>query len=157
MRVHVAISPFGVIRTGHLPFPPPLRTCRMKMPSARGPLSAAVIEALARSPYAVSLDPGTVADDEDLHLALFVLYELHYRGWDGVDDRWEWHAGLLELRAGLEARFEATLRDLAGVPDGTVDVPRALVALTSDSSGPSLSGYLRGRAGREQFREFATH
>jgi len=95
--------------------------------------------------------------DEDLHLALFVLYELHYRGWDGVDDRWEWHPGLLALRARLEARFEAALCDLVGEPAGAEDVPRTLVALAAETGGPSLSGYLRGRATREQFREFATH
>lgn len=133
----------------------------MKMPSARGPVSAAVIDALARSPYDLAFDPDLVAHD-DLHLALFVLYELHYRGWDGVDDRWEWHPGLLALRAGLEARFEAELHDLAGPrdPAGPVaagDVPRALVALASAGGGPPLSGYLRGRATLAQFREFATH
>ncbi|MGW4947640.1 iron-containing redox enzyme family protein [Actinoplanes sp. NPDC004185] len=128
----------------------------MKMPSARGPVSAAVIDALARSPYDFSLEPAAV-DYEDLHLALFVLYELHYRGWDGVDDQWEWHPGLLALRARLEARFEADLRELVGDPAPADDVPHALVALTSDNSGPSLSGYLRGRATLEQFREFATH
>src|SRR4051794_31060731 len=110
----------------------------MKMPAARGPLSATVIDALGRSPYDVTFAPAAAADDEDLHLALFVLYELHYRGWDGVDDRWEWHPGLLALRAELEARFEATLRDLVGEPEGAEDVPRTLIALTSDSSGPSL-------------------
>jgi hypothetical protein len=128
----------------------------MKMPSARGPVSAAVIDALARSPYDFTLTPDDV-DHEDLHLALFVLYELHYRGWDGVEDRWEWHPGLLALRAGLEARFENDLIEMVGPPAPADDVPRTLVALTSDTSGPSLSGYLRGRATIEQFREFATH
>ena len=117
----------------------------MKMPSARGPLSSAVIDALARSPYAFTPTLGPV-DDEDLHLTLFVLYELHYRGWDGVDDRWEWHPGLLGLRAELEARFEADLIELVGAPAPAEDVPHTLIALTSDTSGPSLSGFLRGRA-----------
>jgi hypothetical protein len=128
----------------------------MKMPSSRGPVSAAVIDALARSPNDFSLEPGDV-DHEDLHLTLFVLYELHYRGWDGVDDRWEWHPGLLTLRGALEERFEAALYELVGMPAPAADVPRTLVALTADTSGPSLSGFLRGRATLEQFREFATH
>jgi hypothetical protein len=128
----------------------------MKMPSARGPVSAAVIDALSRSPYDFAFELREV-DDEDLHLALFVLYELHYRGWDGVDDHWEWHPGLLGLRAGLEARFEAALIGLVGPPAPAEDVPHELIALTSATGGPSLSGYLRGRATWEQFREFATH
>jgi hypothetical protein len=148
---------FGSVAAGHPQVPIALRTCRMKMPSARGPLSAAVIDALARSPYDFSLTPDGDVDHEDLHLTLFVLYELHYRGWDGVDDHWEWHPGLLALRAGLEARFEADLIDLVGAPEPTEDVPHTLIALTSDTSGPSLSGFLRGRATIEQFREFAMH
>ena len=128
----------------------------MKMPSARGPVSAAVIDALAQSPYDFTLASDEV-DHEDLHMALFVLYELHYRGWDGVDDRWEWHPGLLGLRAVLEERFEQDLIELVGPPAPAEDVPRQLIALASDTSGPSLSGYLRGRATLEQFREFATH
>ena len=128
----------------------------MKLPSSRGPVSAAVIDALARSPYGFAVEPGAV-DQEDLHLTLFVLYELHYRGWDGVDDRWEWHPGLLALRGALEDRFEAALYELVGRPAPADDVPRTLIALASDTSGPSLSGFLRGRATLDQFREFATH
>ena len=47
--------------------------------------------------------------DEDLQLALYLCYELHYRGLDGVDERWEWEPSLLALRARLEARFEDAL------------------------------------------------
>ena len=80
----------------------------MKLPSPRGPLSDAVIAALVQAPHDfATADPDT---DDDLHLSLFVRYELHYRGWDGVDDTWEWHPGRLSLRARLEARFEASLR-----------------------------------------------
>jgi hypothetical protein len=128
----------------------------MKLPTARGPLSAEVIDALAEAPHDLGHWPEP-ADDEDLHLSLFVLYELNYRGWDGVDDRWEWHPGLLTLRARLEDRFEVALREIAGELPVTDDVPRALIAMTSETGGPSLSGYLRGRATREQFCEFAMH
>jgi hypothetical protein len=34
----------------------------------------------------------------DLQLALYVCYELHYRGFAGVDPGWEWDASLLHLR-----------------------------------------------------------
>ncbi len=91
----------------------------MQLPLPRGPLSRAVIEALASAPTRapVLADPDAavrdLADplvDDDLQLALWVLYELHYRGFDGVDDRWEWAPSLLALRGDLEARFEAALR-----------------------------------------------
>jgi len=128
----------------------------MKLPSSRGPVSATLVEALAHTPYDLALDLGDITE-EDLHLSLFVLYELHYRGWDGVDDNWEWQPGLLALRAELEARFWADLRELCPPEPAPEDVPRALIALTSETGGPSLSGYIRGRATWEQFREFAAH
>lgn len=131
----------------------------MKLPAPRGRVSAAVIEALSGRAPAL---PGTLApdDDEDLHLALFVCYELAYRGWDGVDEDWEWDPGLIRLRTGLEERFTADLHALAGrsEPVDPATVPTRLKQIVADSDdGPSLSGYLRGRATREQFREFVVH
>jgi hypothetical protein len=130
----------------------------MKLPSARGPVSATVISALCHDPHDVTFP--ACEDLEDLHLTLFVLYELSYRGWDGVSDEWEWHPDLVRLRGTLERRFLTDLRDLAapyGDEAGPDGVPRALIAMTSEDSGPSLSKYLRGRATYEQFREFAMH
>lgn len=138
----------------------------MKLPNARGPVTAALIDALGSNPH--DLDPA-IGDlfgasdalaDEDLQLSLFVLYELHYRGWNGVDDRWEWHPGLLRLRGQAEQRFEAGLRAVAAPHADAVPaegVAHALTAMTSTDTGPQLSKYLRGRATREQFREFAAH
>ena len=45
-----------------------------------------------------------------VQLALYLCYELHYRGIAGVSDRWEWNPALLELRGELEARFLGALR-----------------------------------------------
>ena len=53
--------------------------------------------------------------DEDLQLALYCCYELHYRGLPGVDERWEWSPSLLALRQ--RARGSASrraLRDAVG-------------------------------------------
>jgi hypothetical protein len=127
----------------------------MKLPGPRGALSGALIDTLAAK--TVGLPIGRAPDDdEDLHLALFVCYELAYRGWDGVDDSWEWNPGLLTLRAELEDRFEAGLHELTGppVPVDPADVPHLLAEAVAADDGPSLSGYLRGRATHEQFREF---
>jgi hypothetical protein len=143
----------------------------MKLPSPRGPVSAALITALGQAPH--ELDPA-IADgyprdatgltDEDLQLTLFVLYELAYRGWDGVDDEWEWQPCLIRLRTVGERIFEAALRAVAdphgdAVPEelSATSVARKLVAMTSEAGGPSLSKYLRGRATLGQFREFAAH
>ena len=46
---------------------------------------------------------------EEVPLALYCLYELHYRGFAGVSDDWEWDATCLELRRRLE---RASLREL---------------------------------------------
>lgn len=128
------------------------------MPVARGTASSAVIDTLSGSGTALPSEP-VPDDDEDLHLALFVCYELAYRGWDGVADEWEWDPDLIRFRGALERRFESALHDLAGPPE-PVDpgaVADGLAAVVAADDGPSLSGYLRGRATYEQFREFVTH
>jgi hypothetical protein len=130
----------------------------MKLPGARGALSDALIDVLADK--ATSLPIGRAPDDdEDLQLALHVCYELAYRGWDGVDDGWEWDPGLLTLRAELEEHFAAGLRELTGpaVAADPAEVPRLLGELVAADDGPPLSGCLRGRATRRQFREFVIH
>jgi hypothetical protein len=129
----------------------------MKLPAPRGSVSAAVIEALSGRAAGLPATPAP-DDEEDLHLALFVCYELAYRGWDGVDDRWEWDLGLLRLRAVLENQFETTLHELAGTP-APVD-PDTVPARLNDmvaADGPSLSRFLHGRATHEEFREFVIH
>ena len=49
--------------------------------------------------------PVAVVDalaDDDLQLALYLCYELHYRGLAGADADWEWDPALLGFRAELE-------------------------------------------------------
>ena len=101
--------------------------------------------------------PDPIAD-EDLQLALYCCYELHYRGLPGVDERWEWEPSLLALRAALEAPFEAALRaevgDIGPVPEpGAMDV--ALRAIEDD--GPSLSRHVEREASRDEVLEFLIH
>jgi hypothetical protein len=120
-------------------------------------MSSALIDALGGG--ASHVPAGEPDDDEDLQLALFICYEMSYRGWDGVDDGWEWDPGLLRLRADLERRYEAHLHTLVGAPQPAdpETVPHALAEIVAADDGPSLSGYLRGRATHEQFREFVMH
>src|SRR5215217_599141 len=89
-----------------------------ELPEPRGELSAWLTERL-REPALPVTDPPVIAPadpltDEDFQLSLYVLYELHYRGFSGVDPDWEWEPGLLRLRAGLERAFEEALRVVAG-------------------------------------------
>ncbi|MFC7715847.1 hypothetical protein [Nonomuraea recticatena] len=92
----------------------------MRLPGARGPITAALFGRLTGPPGGEPLAVHEV-DDEDLHLALFVCYELHYQGFDEVDERWEWEPSLLRTRAELERRFESALRKLVPRPPA---VPR---------------------------------
>src|SRR3954447_12084885 len=85
----------------------------MQLPEPCGPVSRRVVECLSRSTPAgptVALGVGPVLTDRDAQLALWSLYELSYRGFDGVDPRREWDLELIELRLVIEARFEAELR-----------------------------------------------
>ena len=98
--------------------------------------------------------------DEDLQLALYCLYELHYRGLPGVDERWEWNPSLLAFRSGLERQFEAKLAALAGSAAEAPDPDRsdvALRAIADADDGPSLSLHLAREGTLDQLLEFFVH
>jgi Iron-containing redox enzyme len=132
-----------------------------RLPSPRGPVSAAVLEALARRPAPLSVPPPLGDDplaDDDLQLALYVCYELHYRSFAGVDERWEWDPRLLAIRAELEAVFEVALRrSVAVMPVEPTAVEAELRRLVAEDDGPPLSRTLERDASLEQFREFMIH
>ena len=66
---------------------------------------------------------------DDLQLALYVLYELHYQGFQDVPDSLEWDSGLLACRAALEDRFLGALRE-----DLPVDATETAAQALDDSS-----------------------
>jgi hypothetical protein len=119
-----------------------------------------VVEALrqgtdAAGPRWPSGSPGDAVGDDDLHLALYACYELHYRGFEGVDPDWEWHPGLIAFRTQLERRFLGALRDR--LPARAVEpeqVGDELFRLAAEDPAPSLSRYLETRGSAEQFLEF---
>jgi heme oxygenase-like protein len=140
----------------------------MIMPPARGPLSAWLAATLRQAAGTHAVVPamppmpspaGPAWDDDDLQVALWCCYELHYRGFEDVDEDWEWHPAITAFLAALERRWVAALRDLAGrndaVPAG--EMAGALRELTRRGNGPDLAGYLARKAGRDQFAEFAVH
>ncbi|HEX5927329.1 MAG TPA: iron-containing redox enzyme family protein [Baekduia sp.] len=129
-----------------------------------------VLAALHTVPGTLSTDDATAVDlsdiadplsDDDLHLALYCCYELHYRGFDGVDERWEWNPVLLALRARLEEVFETGLAEtLAGwtpPPANAATMDVALRAIIDADDTPSLSRHLEAHGTAEQFREFLVH
>lgn len=133
------------------------------LPTPRGPLSEAVLERLHTAPVRpVPLPPADVADplgDDDLHLALYLCYELSYRGLPGVDDDWEWEPSLVAMRREMERAFEAGLRQavapVAAPPADEIDL--ALRALVDADDAPSLSRHLEREGTLEQMREFLVH
>jgi hypothetical protein len=129
------------------------------LPQPRGPVSEALFAALRHAPSPLALPEEPFAF-EDLQLALYCCYELHYRGFEGVDDAWEWDPGLLALRAVLEQAFEADVLELAGPPGeppaaDQIDVE--LRELMQADDAPSVSTFLERQAGREQALEFLIH
>ena len=138
----------------------------MRLPDPRGPLSTALFADLLGG----TLSPATIAQadrtaasgagafsDDDLQISLAVCYELHYRGFDGVSEDWEWDPALIGLRAGLERRHLAALRELVGpLPTSGDPVDRQLTALIAADDGPSLSSYMAKQGTLEQWREYLT-
>jgi hypothetical protein len=144
----------------------------MRVASPRGPLSELVSSwlrgalspdvAVARETYDLAPAAGDVVSDEDLQLTLWVLYELHYGGFDDVDDRWEWSPECLEVRRWLERDLEAHLRavtadEVRAVVTGAEPVPERLFGLVEAAESPPLARYLQRHATRGQMLEFLTH
>src|SRR4051812_36452082 len=129
------------------------------LPRPRGPVTERLFAALREAPHALEpvRDP---VEDEDLHLALYCCYELHYRGFEGVADRWEWEPSLLALRGALEEQFEAELHALVGDPGEPPD-PREIDArlreLMHGDDAPSVSTFIEREATAEQMLEFMIH
>ena len=127
----------------------------MKLPSPRGPLSNAVFAALrGQAPLPLVLPRSSIEDNQ---ISLWTLYELHYRGFDGVDDRAEWDPALLAARRAIEEPFEADLRMLTSDLVARAQEEKHLVAQLERivaEPGPSVASYLHRDATREQFEEF---
>jgi Iron-containing redox enzyme len=135
-----------------------------ELPSARGELSSLLLEHLPLGVH--ELPPAPVPDtadplaDEDLQLALYLMYELHYRGLAGVEAEWEWEPSLLAVRRELERLVEAELAALLGPPSGAPppeEMDLVLRAICEEGEGPSLSRYIEAEAGLEQVLEFLVH
>ncbi|MGW1024552.1 iron-containing redox enzyme family protein [Streptomyces sp. NPDC002577] len=128
------------------------------LPQPRGPLSSSVIPALQGAAHPLPVHADVARADpygEDLHLALYILYEMHYRGFEGVDDHLEWNAGLLGLRGILEDRFLTRLR--ADTPHGR-SVDDALADLLVEpvgDDGTSVTHFLRDHGQLWHLREYA--
>lgn len=130
--------------------------------SERGPLSLAVLRHLDGSGLH---PPSTVADadgfGDDLQLALYLAYELHYgtNPFDGTpagDD--EWDLGLLAFRRQLEDRFLEALRDEVGSPTApSAPLREVMPQLVAADDGPSLSAFMAETGTLEHMCQIVKH
>ncbi|ANS69957.1 hypothetical protein SLINC_7733 [Streptomyces lincolnensis] len=126
-----------------------------RLPTPRGPVSAAVAEHLrGAGPLPRPEDiAAAAAYGDDLQLALYLCYELHYRGFAGVSPDREWDPEVLRVRAALEHRFLSALRADTTVHDSVDDALAELLVEPVEGSG--VTHYLREEGALWQLREYA--
>jgi hypothetical protein len=135
-----------------------------RLPAAHGPLSMAVRRSLTGpAPRDELTRIGAPVGNSDpygldMQLALYMCYELHYRGFADVDPNWEWNPGLLHLRAQLERAFLAGVRrDVGPIDPGRTAKAEMddLCIEAADGSGPSY--WLRDNGTWQQMLEYFVH
>ncbi|MER5437493.1 iron-containing redox enzyme family protein [Streptomyces sp. NPDC002790] len=145
-------------RGAAVPAPGPTAERAPELPPPRGPLSAAVLAYLrgARHPLpgpeAIAAAPPL---GDDVQLALYLCYELHYRGFAEVPDTLEWDPDLLRVRGGLEQHMLADLRAHATRHAHAHDALDELLMEPADGEG--LSHLLSEKGELWQLREYAAH
>ncbi|MFI9353906.1 iron-containing redox enzyme family protein [Streptomyces lydicus] len=134
-----------------------VRPAGPRLPRGRGPLSDAVLAHLRDAAGPLPAEEAAGRADPygpDLQLALYVLYELHYRGFAGVHEDHEWDPALLSVRRALEQRFLGALR--TDVPAaGAEEAMAALLIEPAGDDGGSVSHYLQREGRLWQLREYA--
>jgi hypothetical protein len=129
---------------------------RPRVPAERGSYTEQLFTSWRLHPYELP-QLGSPDDREDATLALYAMYELHYRGFAGVDDRWEWEPTLLRLRGELEVAFERELRETVDMPAVPArDVVDELRAIAT-GGGLSLSEWFCTNGTLRTMQEFAVH
>jgi hypothetical protein len=147
-----------------------LATARAGLPSA-GPISELLAGLLTKPPQEVigpaevgatlhplvDAVPDPVADD-DLQLALYLCYELHYRSFASVHPAWEWDPALLTARALLETAFFGALETEIQVGEVAPEaVGDAIFQLEAENSGAALWCRLELEVDPGELRELAAH
>ena len=133
------------------------------LPSPRGPVTEHLLAHLVRPVHELSPVPLTHADpltDDDLALALYLCYELHYLGLPDVDEAWEWEP--------IAAPRAAAPRARPGTTPGRADRGRARrrEPRRRHRRAPRpgfrrrraiLSSHMLEQGTLQQMREFAVH
>ena len=126
------------------------------LPTPRGALTEALSDCFRGRGVARSVEADS---HDDAALALWMLYELHHRGFDEVDDALEWDPALLAVRADLEHDLEERWRDRARhlaqpAQDRLADVEDFAELFfdlcAADTGGESLARFVQREAEEEQ-------
>ncbi|HZX02838.1 iron-containing redox enzyme family protein [Kribbella sp.] len=127
----------------------------MQLPPARGPLSTWMTGRLTGArPDPVRAVDATDPYDDDLQLAVWIAYELQYRGFDDVDPELQWDPAVIAFRTRLEQPWVDWLESNCRVVPDARPVAEQLRSLIDGADGPRLAPYLRRHATLDQFREF---
>lgn len=122
----------------------------MLTPKARGALSESLFEAMRTAAGEVAPLRAEWDSPEDAQIALWTLYELHYRGFEDVEDSLEWDPVLLRLRRHLERDLETRLRErlvaqsIAQPPEGPF--AESFFETVAAHGGASLAEHVHRRA-----------
>lgn len=131
---------------------------RPPLPSPRGPLSEEMIQVLSGGGWTCRWAPAH-ADPfgEDVQLALYIAYELHYRGFAGVEPTKEWDLEVLARRGTLEALFRDALRSAVGRPSSADALEVEIEALLQPPSDSGPSVHLLRNPDLARLREIVVH
>jgi hypothetical protein len=124
--------------------------------AVRDGLVGASGEEFRRVPLPDDLD--NLMFEEDLQLALWMLYEQSYRSFEGAHDH-EWDPAAVAVRRRLEAPFEAQLRSatatmVSDALESSDDVVDQIEHVIAHAPGPDLARFLHREATREQVLDF---
>lgn len=101
---------------------------------------------------------GDALVDDDLQLALYLCYELHYGGVPGALLDLEWDPALIAVRNVLQAHFLHSLIERIGPPDPVREPVTSYVRRIVDADdGPSLSRHMEADGSLDQMRELVVH
>lgn len=129
----------------------------MLTPTARGPLSEAVLAAMRSADTTGAAGPPEPDSADDAQITLWSLFGLHHRGFDDVADELEWDPRLIAVRRRLEQDLEHELRQRAPDFPEPGGFAEDFFAFVADHDGPSVVSHLQRSATDGQMREFLRH
>lgn len=121
----------------------------------RGPLSSWVLA--DRQPLHMPAVVGANGMSDDLQLALYLCYELHFGEVPGTWARTEWEPEMVRFRTQLEQAFLRSLYEMIIPVASSAPVRSLIPQLIEADDGPSVSKHMETVGTLEQMAEFLKH